>query len=284
LVYANVRATSALVLTNAATGERTELLQRQTPPFGSVFSPAGDRIAFFQDGQSGVHLFVVRTDGRDLQQITNAAGEVNLYPRWSADGAGLYFFRDKPVVSFRQMAAVGGTSIEIGPWSWQSGAAVDPGQKRIVYEKDMAPQKSVTMVRELATGHETPLAVKIRGPRWSRDGRTIWGTEDVAKPDGLVEFRIVACAPDGGCRVLGQGTNPVPSADGSRVFFLRLSTQGTATRELWSSDADGRNERHSASIGPINVARVHYDVSARDQVVWTMVRSNEHRIWLTAIK
>jgi hypothetical protein len=53
---------------------------------------------------------------------------------------------------------------------------------------------------------------------------------------------------------------------------------------LWSSDADGRNERHSASIGPINVARVHYDVSARDQVVWTMVRSNEHRIWLTAIK
>jgi Tol biopolymer transport system component len=284
LVYTNVRATSAMVLTNAATGERTEVLERQTPPFGSVFSPAGDRIAFFQQSQSGVHLFVVRTDGRDLQQITSAAGEVNLFPRWSTDGVVLYFFRDKPDVSFRQMAAVGGTSIEVGSWSWRSGAAVDPERKRIVYEKVMAPESSVTVVRELATGHETPLAVNIRGPRWSRDGRTIWGTEDVPRPNGLVESSIVACALDASCRVVGQGAFAVPSADDSRVFFLRRGERDAVTRELWSSDHDGKNERQHGLLGPFHAAHVHYDVSARDQVVWTMVQSNEHRIVVTAIK
>jgi hypothetical protein len=277
-------ATKAMVVTDAATGEHTELLERQQPPVGAVFSPNGDRIAFFQEGRSGVHLFVVGSDGRELQQITHTEGEVNLFPRWSADGTVLYFFREKPDVSFRQMPAAGGTSIEVGPWSWRTGAAVDPERKRIVYQAHAQAENSATIVRNLATAQDTTLPLKIWGARWSRDGRTIWGTQDVPRADGAADSRIVACAIDGRCRVLGPGTQPVPSADDSRVFFLRPSARGNATRELWSSDGNGHNERQHASLGAFQVGQVHYDVSAGDQAVWTMVRSNEHRIWLTAIK
>ena len=56
-MYTNVRTASRLVITNPTTGEEIELLERRTAAHGPTFSPTGDRIAFFQETDKGVHLF-----------------------------------------------------------------------------------------------------------------------------------------------------------------------------------------------------------------------------------
>ena len=120
LVYTNVRTASSLVITDPATGQETTLLERSAMLAGPTFSPAGDRIAFFQPTDSGVHVFTMRTDGKELAQVTAREGEVNVMPKWSADGAFLYFFQAKPAVSLRKVPVTGGDATEVGPWRWDS--------------------------------------------------------------------------------------------------------------------------------------------------------------------
>jgi Tol biopolymer transport system component len=284
LLYTNTRGSSALAVTDAVTGQRREVLERQSDIFGTAFSPEGDRIAFFYQIESGVHVFSVGADGRELRQITHTQGEANTFPRWSADGAFLYFFRQKPLVSFMKVSATGGTATDVGPWSLSSRARVDPEGKHVVLERGDGDVTDATIVRELATGRETILPVILRYPRWTANGRAIIGTEEAARPDGQVRQRIVTCMLDGPCQPLTDGSQPVPSGDESRVFFLRPSALGAASRELWSIDRAGTNARQHGTLGPFRVGAISYDVSVRDQVVWAMVRTGENRIWLTELK
>jgi Tol biopolymer transport system component len=284
LIYANLRDASGLMLTDPATARGTELLQRQSDIFGGAFSPAGDQVAFFYQVETGVHVFTVRTDGRDLRQITHAAGEVNTFPHWSGDGASLYFFRDKPRVSLLKVPATGGPATEIGPWPQSTRARVDPSDTRVVLERGDGDVTHATIVRHLATGQETTLSRILRFPRWTRDGRTIIGTEESAGADGLVHQRIVACTVGGPCHDVADGARGVPSGDGSRAFFLRPSARGSPFRELWSVDRDGRNARQWEPLGPFRVGAIHFDVSVRDQILWSIVQSGENRIWLSEFR
>jgi Tol biopolymer transport system component len=284
LLYTNMRGASALAVTDLLTGQRKEVLERQSDIFGSAFSPAGDRIAFFYQVESGVHVFTVGVDGRELRQITHGQGEVNTFPRWSADGAFLFFLREKPVASLVKVAATGGTPTDVGPWAPSSRARLDPEGTRVVFERGNGDVTDATVVRELATGRETILPVPLRYPRWTANGRAIVGAEDLSQGDGSVRQRIVTCVIDGPCQPLTEGSQPVPSADGSRFFFLRSSARGAASRELWSIDRDGRNERQQGTLGPFRVGAIHYDVSKDDQVVLAIVRTGENRIWLTEFR
>ena len=284
LIYTNMRGGSGLMLTDPAAAGGIELLQRHSDIFGGAFSPAGDRIAFFYQVETGVHLFTVRSDGSELRQITHGTGEVNTFPHWSADGTYLYFFREKPTASFLKVPAAGGAGIEVGPWPLSSRARIDPSDTRVVFERGDGDVTRATVVRDLASGEETTLSAIVRYPRWTRDGRTIVGTEETRGADGRTRPRIVACAVGGTCRTLADGARGVPSGDGSRVFFLRPSERGSPFRELWSVDRAGTNERQHGALGPFLVSAIHYDVSTRDQIVWTTVHIGESRIWLTEFK
>ena len=140
-----------------------------------------------------MHVFTVRADGSELRQMTHTPGEVNAFPRWSADGRFLYFFREKPTVSFLKVPVTGGTATEVGPWSLLSRARVDATDKKVVFERREGDETSATIVRELATGRETTLPHVVRYPHWTRSGQTIIGTEDATGADGQMRQRIVAC-------------------------------------------------------------------------------------------
>ena len=154
---------------------------------GPTFSPTGDRIAFFQPTDTGVHVFTMRTDGKELAQITAREGEVNVMPKWSADGAFLYFFQAKPAVSLRKVPVTGGDATEIGPWPWESYAVVDPQGRRVAYRRQTNDKTHVTVVHDRATRQETPLASPILPAAWSHDGQTIFGTE-YPEPTGQISF------------------------------------------------------------------------------------------------
>ena len=283
LLYTNMRGATALTVTDSA-GQRKELLERQSGIEGSAFSPAGDRVAFFYQVETGVHVFTVGVDGRELRQVTHGQGEINTFPHWSADGAFLYFFRHKPTVSFVKVSATGGPATDVGPWAVSSRARVDPGGTRVVFERGDGTVTEATIVRELTTGRETILNAVLRYPRWTADGRAVIGAEGVPQPDGQVRQRIVTCTIEAPCRPLANGFQPVPAANGSRVFFLRPSAEGAPFRELWSIGRDGGDEQQRGTIGPMRVGSIHYDVSNHDQVTWTIVRTGENRIWLTEFR
>jgi serine/threonine protein kinase len=284
LVYTNVRTAFRLVINDPATGEEIELLERRATPNAPTFSPTGDRIAFFQETDKGVHLFTVRTDGKELRQITAREGEVNIFPRWSADGSFIYFFQAKPTVSLRRIPVAGGDAIEIGPWPWQSFAAVDPLGARVAYMRQANDKTLVTVVHDRGTGRETTLESAIEPSRWSRDGRTIFGTHYTGPSDSAQTGKIVACAADGPCRTLVEGNAGTPSHDDTRIFFLRNVRPGGTDRELWSVDSDGRNLRKVAVIGPWGANAVVFDVSPDGRIVRPRPLSSEHRLWLADLR
>ena len=284
LVYTNVRANNSLVITDPATGEERELLERGTGVFAPTFSPSGDRIAFFQQTSSGVHVFTVRSDGKELTQITGRVGEVNIMPSWSADGAFLHFFQVKPVASLRRVPVAGADPIELGPWPWDSLAVVDPEGRRIAYMRQADDKTFVTVVHDRETRQEIPLANAIQPARWSRDGRTIFGTEYPGAGRGTIPARITACASDGPCRILAEGHMGRPSSDDSRVFFLRVVRAGGADREVWSVDTDGKNLQKIAVIGPWVADAPAFDVSPDNRIVRVRPQSSEHRLWLADLR
>ena len=208
LIYTNVRNSFSLELLNAATGRKTSLATRRTTIAGPRFSPQGDRITFFHEMDAGTHLWTLGVDGHDLRQITAGRGERNILPRWSAKGDALFFRQILPRDSFRRVAVSGGGSTEAGPWPWNSWVELDPSGSAVVYnqpdaatpevEVPAAPgglpvaNPGVTIVRQLERGLETTLGRALTKPRWSPDGKTIFGTERVRLADRNA-WNVVSC-------------------------------------------------------------------------------------------
>ena len=71
-------------------------MQSRTVISGPRFSPAGDRVAFFHQVATGMHVFTLGIDGNDLRQVTSRQGERNIMPRWSTRGDSLLFTQVRP--------------------------------------------------------------------------------------------------------------------------------------------------------------------------------------------
>jgi Tol biopolymer transport system component len=87
LIFTNARNSWALRLLDLATGRQKELIDRRVDMMFPQFSPAGDRIALVSVGAGDPQIFTISVDGTDLRQITQGKGEVNVMPRWSAEGS-----------------------------------------------------------------------------------------------------------------------------------------------------------------------------------------------------
>lgn len=167
-------------------------------------------------------------------------------PQWSGDGSFLYFYRVRPRPLSAKCLPDGGESVEMAPWEYNTHfrAQIDPAGRTTVCELHEPARPSRTLMRDLATGWETPLGSPLQGPRWSRDGREIVGwTED---------NRVAVCPAAGGdCTVVASGIRPRWSGDGSRIYFLRPG-QTRGWFDLWSVVRDGSDEKtnHSARTFP----------------------------------
>ena len=298
MIYTNVRNSFSLELLNAATGRKTSLATRRTTISGPRFSPQGDRITFFHEIDGGTHLWTFGVDGHDLRQITTGKGERNILPRWSAKGDALFFRQILPKDSFRRVSVLGGGSTEAGPWPWNSWVELDPYDRAVVYNRPgastprvevpaapgglaVADYSGVTIVRQLESGMETTLGRAIARPRWSPDGKTIFGTEQVRLADRNT-WNVVSCDSTlGACHTVTRGGNVVPSPDGRSLYFTRPAKRGM--RELWTTDVDGRNERYVGEIGPFRLPDVAFDVSREHLIVWPAFHEGKPEVWMAKI-
>ena len=119
LVYSNARKSWTLMIANADGGEERELLERRTEIVFPQFSPDGRSIAFFGRNDRAVGIFTIGADSKDLRALTGGT-ELNHMPRWSHDGAWVYFFQMRPELSFRRVPALGGASEFALPLVWET--------------------------------------------------------------------------------------------------------------------------------------------------------------------
>ena len=297
LIYTNTRNNFSLELLNASTGRKTSLATRRTTIAGPRFSPQGDRITFFHETDTGTHLWTFDVSGNDLRQITAGKGERNILPRWSAKGDALFFRQILPKDSFRRISVLGGGSTEAGPWPWNSWVELDPFDRAVVYNEpgESAPRvevpaapgglpvadAGVTIVRQLESGLETTLGRALIKPRWSPDGKTIFGTEEVRLADRNT-WNVVSCdSTSGTCHTVTSGGNVVPSPDGRSLYFTRPATQGM--RQLCTTDLDERNGRCLGEIGPFRLPDTGFDVSREHLIVWPAFHQGTREIWMASI-
>jgi Tol biopolymer transport system component/tRNA A-37 threonylcarbamoyl transferase component Bud32 len=277
LIYTNARNSWALVLLDPATGQSKELLERRTEVLFPVFSPAGDRIAFFH--MSTPQVFTIAVDGTDLRQITQGKGEMNIMPSWSSDGSSLYFYRVWPTKSFLKISLAGGSSTEVATWpvATHGWAQEGPSGRQLAYTlvKDM--NASATVLRDLSTGQEKRLAVPLHELRWSPDGASLVGQ--------LENGQIAICPTSGAsCTTLTKGMKPVWDASGSKIYFIRLGNSRSQPQDLWSLDLKTRTEKKVATVGPFRMIDIHFDLSRSGQIITAPFREGRSELWLAEIK
>ena len=286
LAFSNTRNQYVLTILGPAGGRTLELMERRLAIVHPMFSPRGDKIAFFAtEGEGGSNqISTIDTDGANLNQVTRDNKERNFFPHWSGDGASLYYYRSLPDLSFRRIAITGGESEEVvRGWSWETqyGARVDASGEWIVYTGTKAGAPSRTLIRNITTGNERALARALDDPRWSADAKYVLGTDlGTTSPQGDISIGPV----DGtGCRKLARGYLAVWSFDNRSVYFLR--TAGHPDRaQLGSISVTGDNERTITELGPMRPIGHYYDISPRGEIVYVQFKPGKRDLWLAEMK
>jgi Tol biopolymer transport system component len=281
LVYTNARRSWALMVLDPATGTERQVLERRNQLTGPVFSPTGDRIAFFGWTEEREQLFVVEIDGSGLRQITHGKNPA-VMPRWSADARTLFYFHEEPP-GFHQVPLEGGAQQTIVPglrWGDVTGAWLDPGGTRMAYTLVDKGSPVGTRLRDLASGRESVLADPVWVRSWSPDGTTIAASTE--------EGEIVLCpAAAGPCRDVVSGSSPLFSSDASEILFSRrgraFDDPAIQSTVVWKVRVDGTELRQIATLEPHAALATPFDVSIRDEIVWVQFRPGREELWLATL-
>lgn len=216
LVFATLRMNIALSQfdTQARAGEASVKALTTDPArneFGPAYSPDGSHIAFFTNLKGVEHesIGLADADGRNATQLVRDL-RVNLFPRWSADGAHIvYLSISLEGNEYRSVAISGGAPQTIMPPNVTKGITLaDVGRDgRLLYQKDTGevqafdPHDGTTVT----LGKLSPVSGFLR---WSSGGKSvaysvlsqkgndpgdgIWVTDFKSAPRQL--FRGWACA------------------------------------------------------------------------------------------
>jgi hypothetical protein len=207
-------------------------------------------------------------------------------PRWSPDGASLFFFRDADPPAFVRIPVNGGPATDLIPgWDWGSnvvGGFVDPKGARIAYTAMQGGTAEVARIRDLASGREADVGVRMWVDHWSPDGRRLVMHAD----DGT----IFVC-PDTGaeCRPVAKGRRARWSGDGASLFVhrrgqRRFDDATLISVDVWSVGVDKPGERRVATLEPQHVLSSPFDVSVDDQIAWIEFRRGKEELWLAELE
>jgi hypothetical protein len=175
----------------------------------------------------------------------------------------------------------GGPSIElINGWRWekQFGTRVNSDGTLVVYAGYNKGVPVGTVIRDLRSGDESELKEALDDPQWLPDSKQILGTKLSAgsHPEG----EILICPVDrNACRKVATGYNPVPSRDGTWVYYLR-SVETADGADLWSVSLDDLVKTRLARFQPMNPIAHFYDVSQSGEIVWVQFKPGREELWL----
>jgi Tol biopolymer transport system component len=281
LAFTNVRHRSVLEVLDPRTRSRREVLESRALLAHPRVSPAGDRIAYFQQlGTAGIHIFVVPSAGGDPLQLTSNPGGQNIHPRWSPDGLYLYYY-DSRGLTFRRMPAAGGPSEEVfANWHMQrqNHAEISPDGTRVLYT-ELGVENERTWIRRLGgAGEPSGLPLPhLHQAQWTPDGHSVVGW----RHDGHAYECIVA---EGECRRIAErGQRPRLDASGLGIYFHRPADEAGYWR-LFYRDLAGGAEREIGTFGPYDPLAATFSVSPGDEIVSTRFESGRRELWLATLR
>ncbi len=220
-------------------------------------SPDGEWLVYGSLGEKQENLFIIRTDGTDLRQLTKD-GSKNRRPRWSPDGKRIAFDSDRggkfeiwimnaDGSELRQISSSAGPNMIEPVWG--------PGGSRLAFR---AQSGGVAFVAELGMGNNQPVHLAaipnsreqdFRAHSWSPDGRKLAGwyrgaTSAVGK-DQDHKLCVYSVENHQFEKFETLGVAPKWLSDSRRLIFAHhgelylLDTKSKKTRKLSTLDTSG---------------------------------------------
>lgn len=277
VLYAHSRPTWRLMRTDSRTFVSTPIYESRTPILLPAVSYDGRAVAFFSQIPSGIHVFTIDVDGKNLRQRTFDEGGVNTLPAWSHDGS-LYYYQDRAL--HKLLPAGDSSTLVLEDFHWSSRNYLAVGGDKIAFHHWPSRTDRRAVIKDLATGLETPVPGPAVNPtQWSRDRDEWLGF----RSDGT----IVVCAASGAsCETLSNGQAPIRgnrprwSLDETRVFFTRAAGS-PVYRALWAGDRNG--ETRLFEFGPLESQNADFGVAAGDTIIWNQFEQTPSEIWMSAV-
>lgn len=186
-------------------GEASPLLKDNAWNIQPKFSPDGKQIAFISDRNGAYNLWLMNTDGSNLQQITKEPNNAVHNPYWSPDGN--YIAVRKAYMGARSIAGgsvwmyhkTGGKGVQLRdkldanqPQKNLSEPAFSPDGKYVYFSLDATP-----------------------GQRWEYSKNSVGEIFEIRKKELATgeETTVVSGA--------GGAIRPIPSPDGKKLAFVR---------------------------------------------------------------
>lgn len=234
---------------------------------GPVFSPDGQRIAFWSPRAGGLpDIYTVERDGANLTRLTDHS-TADGYPAWSPDGTRIAFASERDgdwEIYVMNADGSGQTNISRSPDTIDRAPSWSPDGSQIVFESAAFGQPGeIVVIRADGTGwkniSDTPDAEEAN-PVWSPDGQLIafettrTGNREifVMGPDGSNPRNLTNHPAD--------DLQPAWSPDGSRLAF---ETDRDGNREIYLMMRDGSgqtnvsntpaDDRNPSWAGPLSI-------------------------------
>jgi eukaryotic-like serine/threonine-protein kinase len=245
-------------------------------------SPDGEWLAFHDEGKQE-HIFVVKTDGTGLRQLTNEVHK-DRYPHWSPDGRRISFLSnhggqydiwliDPNGGALQRLTYTSAPAVYFPVWS--------PDGKRLVHT---TPDNALVMEIAKSSNEQSPRPAVVRpefGARfypwsWSPDGRKLAGA--LLKPDGMsvLGLGIYSLETQRLRRLPEFKYNPVWLGDSRRL--LLQDHRG----KLYLADGESSNSREILSVAPHSITGAA--LSRDNRRIYFSVLVSEADIWLATLK
>ena len=244
-------------------------------------SPDGEWLAFWEGGKQE-DIFVMKTDGSGLRQLTNDVYK-DRYPRWSPDGSRIAFHSNRAGKHDIWLINPDGSALE--RLTYAPAPAVytpvwSPDGKRLVYSIPDANPFVMQVAKPWKEQSPKPVVVppelgaRFSVSSWSPDGRKLAGGLRKAGtvPDGFGIYSLESGKLE---RLMPFGGGAAWLGDSRRLLF---QDQG----KLYLIDSQSRKTHEIISVTPHTMGGV--TLSRDDRLMYFSVVMQEADIWLATLE
>ncbi len=239
-----------------------------------VWSPDGDRVAWFSDDGEGYELLVANQDGlSEPRRLSIGDSKMAWDVTWSPDGAHIAFVDDDVRVQVVELesgtirtADVGGTNLERG----SMGLTWSPDSQWLAYAKSFPNNFRRIVAWSLATGEPLTLTDPLAdatSPAWDRGGRFLYflASTNLALGSGWANTSSIASDPTYAAYIMilrGDDATPFPLRSDEEEGKEEDTPEEAAEESDPGGEGDEEEERGEEDRVRIDMDGIHQRIVA----------------------